>query len=90
MPCYDGREIEDNKRMRRHLDALTALLCGAAPEAKQLAESWCRAHRNVDEMRRIDRSKRNKMSWMAYIRAEEAAGAILDQAYKRLCSSSEV
>lgn len=92
MPCYDGREIEDNKRMKRHLDAFTAILCGLRGEgdqfnarAHQFADSWCRAHRNVDEMRRIDNAKRNKMSFQAYTRAQEAANAVLDLAYKTLC-----
>lgn len=93
MPCRDGREDEDARQMKRHLDALTALLCATRragkiefnAAAENLADAWCRAHAEVDRLREQDKQDRTKATFHAYLRAMDQANMLLDQAYAHLC-----
>ena len=90
MPCYDSRDDEDRVRNEKHVNALTAILCGVmsvrpasrtALAATEYAKRWKLAHDRIDAAR-----GKGKRDWDDEVMSEQAlVYRILDEAYQDLC-----
>jgi len=71
MPCYDGRDREDQINNERRLNTLTALLCAhlTNPDSvKQEVTQWKILHDRVDRSRRRNNYK-DEMQMIAHYNA---------------------